>query len=138
LETAHAQARVDDGAVVVRGSHAAGAGRVVDGVGGAAAVLGQLRVGLHLRTGRDLTLEPALGRCGGGDLGGDLEPVGDGLLVVAGGVGEVTEVQRRVDLRVGAGQGQFPARTGPRDVGGHADRVAVLRRLVTETLRIVV
>ena len=80
---AHPQLGIDHGEIVVRGSHAAGAGRVVDGVVHGAAVLAQRLVALDRRAGRDLALDPVGERPGRGHLAGDLEAVDDRLLVVA-------------------------------------------------------
>ncbi len=70
---------------------------MVNGVVYRPAIGREVGVAGDLRPGRDLALDPALERLGGGDLARDLEPVDDRLLVVSLLVGEVVEVERGLD-----------------------------------------
>ena len=89
----------------------------------AAAVLGELLVGLHGGAGGDFAFQP--GGEGGllCDFAGGFEAGDDGGRVVAFGVGEVLEVERGFDGRVRGGQVDAAAGAGARNVGRHAEGV---------------
>lgn len=124
LQTAHLELVVDDGKLVLLDvSHLCGAGRVVDGVGDAAAVLGQLLVALALGAGGDFTLDPVFEGGLLGDLAGGLEAGDDGGGVVAFWVGEVLEVEGGLDGGIGGGQEEAAAGARAGNVGGHAEGV---------------
>ena len=71
----------------------------------------------------DLAREPGLERLLRGDLAGSFEASDQCCGVVAGGVGEVLEVEGRLDGWVGAGEVEAAARTWTGDVGCHAEGV---------------
>ena len=95
---------------------------------------GQVGVARDLGPRRHLALDPALERLRRRHLARDLEPVHDRLLVVALGVGEVLEVQRRLHLGVLRQQPHASHRPRPRDVRRHADHVVGHR--VAQPLRV--
>ncbi|GJC98195.1 hypothetical protein ColKHC_07021 [Colletotrichum higginsianum] len=137
LEAADVEALVDDGERVLADvAHLGGADRVVDGVGGAAGVEAELLVGLDLGAGGDLAGDPVLEGGLLGDLAGGAHAVDEGGGVVALLVGEVAEVERRLDRGVGRGQVQAAAGAGAGDVGGHAEGVALLGLVVAEAARV--
>ena len=131
------QVGADDGEVVVRRAHPAGARRVVDGVMDGAAVRGQVVVARDVGPGATSRSIQSANGAGRGHLAGDLEPVDDRLLVVAVLVREVPEVERRLDVRVLREQVQPALGVRARDVRRHADAPAVVRHLVAEPLRVV-
>lgn len=136
-QAAHAQLGVHDGQVVgLDIAHARRARRVVDGVRGLAGVVAQGLVGLDLGAGRDLALNPVLEGRGLGDLARGLHAVDERRCVVALGVGEVAEVERRLDGGVCRGQVEAAAGARARDVGRHAKGELVRNGLVAEALRV--
>lgn len=92
-------------------------------MGHAPGILAQVLIGLDIRTGRDLALDPILK---GGLLG---DPAGGAQAkhkrggIIAFGVGEVAEIQGGFDGRVVGGQVKPAARPRARDVGRHAKGV---------------
>ena len=96
---------------------------MVDGVGDLAAVGAEFGVCLEGGAGRHFALEP--GGEGGlfGDVAGEAEAGDDGGSVVAGGVGEVLEVEGWFDGWVGRGEVEASFAFGARDVGRHAEGV---------------
>ncbi len=96
---------------------------MVDGVGDLAAVLAELGVGGDVGARGDLAFEP--GGEGGllGDFAGGAEAGDDGGGVVAGGVGEVAEVEGGFDGGVGGGEVEVAFGAGAGDVGRHAEGV---------------
>ena len=124
LQTTDFQLRVDHGQRIARYiTHLGGTGRVVDRMGGAATILGQLLVGLDLGARGNLPLDPVLEWRLLGDLPGGLEAGDDGGGIVAFGVGEVAEVQRGLYRGIRGGQVDATTRAGAGDVGGHAEGV---------------
>lgn len=124
LEAPDLELGVHDGVLVLgHVAHLGGAGGVVDGVGDAPSVGGQLLVGLALGARGDLALEPVLEGSLLGDLSRGLEAGDDGGGVVALRVGEVAEVEGGLDVGVGRGEVELAAGAGAGDVGGHAEGV---------------
>lgn len=124
LETADLQLGINDSELVfLHVTHLGGTGRVVHGVSDAATVLGELLVGLQLRARSDLALDPVLEGCLLSDLAGGLETSDDSRSIVSFRIGEVAEVQRRLDVGVGRGKVDAAARARTRDVGCHAEGI---------------
>lgn len=89
----------------------------------AAAILAEFVVGLDFGAGGDFALDPVLEGRLLGDFARGFEARDDGGCVIAFGVGEVAEVQRGLDGRVGRRQVDAAAGAGARDVGRHAEGV---------------
>ena len=92
-------------------------------MGDAAGVLAQGGAGGDGGAGRDFAFDPGAEGFLGRDAAGGFEAGDEGGGVVAGGVGEVFEVEGGFDGRVVAGEVELPGGAGARDVGGHAEGV---------------
>lgn len=124
LDAADLELLVDDGELVGPDvAHLGRAGRVVHGVRDAAGILGQLLVRLQFVARRDLALDPVLERRFVGDLARRPQPEHERRRVVALGVCEVPEVERRLDAWVCGREVQASAGARARDVGCHAERI---------------
>ena len=104
-------------------AHLGRAGGMVDCVRDIAGVGADVGVGLDVRAGGDFAFEPGGegGLLGHGAGGADAGDQGGG--VIAGGVGEVLEVEGWFDGRVGGGEVEAAFAFGPGDVGRHAEGV---------------
>lgn len=124
LQSADLQLRVDDRERVAGHiAHLGGTSRVVDGVGNATTVFGELLVGLDLRSRRDFALDPVLERSLLGDFTSRLETGYDSGGIVALGIGEVAEVQSRLHAGILRGQVEAAAGASTGDVRGHAESI---------------
>lgn len=101
---------------------------------GAASVFADLLIRLHLGAGSNLFLQPLLERALLSDFTGSLDAGNEGGSVVAFGVGEIAEIQGRLDGGVCRGQVDAAARSRSGNVGGHAECIAVLDLAIAQTL----
>lgn len=101
---------------------------------GAASVFADLLIRLHLGAGSNLLLEPLLEGAFLSDFTSSLDASNEGGSVVAFGVSEVAEIQGRLDSGVCRGQVDAATRSRSRDVGSHAECVAVGDGAITQTL----
>lgn len=104
-------------------AHLGRAGRVVDGVGGPAGVAAEVGVRGDVGARGDFAFEPGGEGRAAGDLAGGAEAGDEGGGVVAGGVGEVVEVEGGLGGGGGRGEVEAALGLGAGDVGRHAEGV---------------